>query len=157
LQSTLSALSQLQQVAVRVVNERRIPQVGVEVRVHRADPLSVSTDVSLVATQRTDKDGFAYFDGLWPWFYAVYGYREIDDFQTDFAFLTIQPEETYRVELVGSKPPHIYHLGVTLAYIPAGFVEWLIKQLEDLIEAVYPVDILEVWIENNTCHIRYKL
>jgi len=145
------------QVTVKVVNREGKPQENVGVEVHRADPVTIAARLSFVASSTTNKAGFAYFDGLWPWWYVILGRREEDDFQTNPIFFTVALGETYRFTTVGTGPPHIFKMSITLSVIPAGFVEWVIERLEALLEAIYPVDILEVWVEENTCYIRFEM
>ncbi len=145
------------QLTVRVVDVYGRPQKGVVVEVHRADPVSFAAKMSLVASAVTDENGYAYFDGLWPYVYLVFGRRERDDFQTNIEKISVVPFQTYEVHLVGSGPPHVFKLIMKTGPLPSGFVEWLWENLESAVEAVYPVEILEIKAADNTVTVRYKV
>jgi len=145
-------------IGVKVVDRGGRPQPGVEVGLYRSDPVSWTTGVQLVASAVTDKNGMCGF-GVWDvWYtYVVHGVRSKDDFQTELAFVSIGPFESKNVQVVGSGPPHYYLMKVTVNVIPAGFVDWLVEQLKGLLEAVYPIEIKQVWLEGNTVFIRFVI
>jgi len=145
------------QLKVRVVDVFGRPQKGVRVEVHRADLVSAIAGWTFVASSTTDDEGYAYFDGLWPWKYAIVGIREEDDFQTTVEFIDIAPFQEYEVTLKGSVSPHKYRLVIECKTIPAGFVEWFVDQLRSRIEELYPVDITKVYATDNCVVVEYTI
>lgn len=145
-------------IGVKVTDREGNPQPNVEVRLYRSDPVSWKLGTYLIATETTDEDGECGF-GVWDvWYtYVVYGVRAEDDFQTTIAFVTVGPFEEKDVELVGSEPPHYYLMKVTVNYVPAGLVEWLIEQLREGLEEIYPIEILDVWVEGNTVYVSFVI
>lgn len=137
------------------------PLAGAVARLHRA--LTVPPFASLVGEKITDKDGYVWWDGLWPWSYAVEIIHEEKDLSAEPIIFTISPTEltkTFTFTVIARPPPHLYELRVNLLLKPvAKLSAWLANNLPKLVEDIVGAGgkFDKAWAEDGWLVIRFRI
>lgn len=133
----------IHQVNIRVKDPKGKPLPGAKARVYRAfnplELLPIKIVPSLVNETVTDADGYAYFDDLWPWAYAIeVTHEELDLHGAPILFNVelLEADKKFTFNVKTRKPPITYELRVQLGLGIADIAAWLTNNLPLLSDAV---------------------
>jgi len=130
---------EVHQVNVYVKDPAGKPLSNAKVTVYRA--VNIPPFTSEVASTYTDGEGYAWFNGLLPWFYAL----AVEHIELHLAappkmftvpLEAVPPYTTFTFNLKATPPPHLYEVRINFGLDAiAGAAGWVAEHLPQLTEA----------------------
>jgi hypothetical protein len=130
-------VNQIHQVEVYVDGPDGLPLEGASVQIHRV--FTVPPFASLVASMITSSQGYAYFDGLWAYGYAIV----VEHYGLDLAGTPVMftvpvwpADQTFTYRIKARPPPHEYEVRINFGFDAlANAMGWIADHIPQLTSA----------------------